>query len=306
MKFPSGRNIKRAKQDAKALAKKQKISLHLALNETARINGGVGNWNESLSVLKANQPRSQKPESSYTKTRLAIELGISDSDLDQLSYEVDTNESSDGLVYDYLLTFDDSCPIDILENINSITDDKTVRVSVNAFDDPEEFEDEPVTYFEEFDMNPYRKLLVLGLNEVLDRGLLSLHWDRESKEKTSHIETTLAGHNSIVQWSDAGFGEILIGVWWKYDHNEHPQANKIGSAKETFSTASPLAKRQHYRKFVGVVCSAWLERDKGKYLQGVEDDHVTNKYARKGELQELKKIPNPLPHGFKPEGPFHT
>lgn len=305
LKFPSGRNVNRAKQDAKALAKRKQIPLHLALDEIAEINGSTANWSKALASLQSNESSPNIYLGQRQQNPLAEELGISDSDLEQLSYDVQTNESNDGLVYDYILIFDESCSPEILETIEGLSEDNTIRVSVNAFDEPEPYDEELAHYPQKTDMNPYRKLLVFGLNEILSRGLLSLDWDGSSDESTSHIEIQIAGHNSIVSWSGAGFGEVRISVWWKYDHNKHPQANLEGNARETFSTPSPLAKRQHYPKFVGVVCSAWLERDKGKYLQGKGSHHLIEKYTRKNELGNLKQIPNPIPNGFEPEGRFH-
>lgn len=155
------------------------------------------------------------------------------------------------------------------------------------------------------DMNPYRKLMVLGLNELLMRGLLSLDWDGETNDNAAYIETNIGGYNSIIAWTGIGFGEVRISVWWKYDHNKHPQANLSGNERESFSTSRPLAKKQHYPKFVGVVCSAWLERKRGKYLQGKGNDYLFDKYTRSGELEHLKQLPNPVPLGYEPEGNFH-
>lgn len=304
-KFPSGRNVKRAKQDAKALARRKKIPLHQALDEIAKINGSVSNWSKALASLQNEQPLSNPMFTQRLPSPLALELGISESDLKQLDYEVQTNESNDGLIYDYILTFDDACPPEILEKIEGLSDDNTVWVSVNAFDEPDPPDEQLTPIPLKTDMDPYRKLLVLGLNEILSRGLLSLNWDGESKETTSYVETLIAGHNSIVSWSDVGLGEVRISVWWKYNHSKHPQANLTGNTRKSFSLPSPLAKRQHYQKFVGVVCSAWLERDYGKYIQGEGNDHIFEKYTRKNELEYLKRLPNPIPNGFKPEGRFH-
>ena len=307
LKFPSGRNVKRAKQDAKALAKRKKIPLHQALDEIAKINGSISNWSKALASLRNNQFLPDIKLTQQLQSPLALELGISESDLEQLDYDVQTNESNDGLIYDYMLTFDDACPPEILEKIEGLSDDNTRWVSVNAFDEPQPDPlDEQLTPFPvKTDMNPYRKLLVLGLNEILSRGLLSLNWNGESRDMTSHIETLIAGHNSIVSWSDVGLGEVRISVWWKYNHSEHPQAKLTGNARESFLSPSPLAKRQHYPKFVGVVCSAWLERDYGKYIQGEGNKGLLEIYTRKNELEYLKRLPNPIPNGFKPEGPFH-
>lgn len=305
LKFPSGRNVNRAKQDAKALAKRKQIPLHLALDEIAKINGSAGNWSQAIANLQSNKSPLDLNLGQRQLNPLAEELGISENDLEQLSYEVQANESNDGLIYDYILMFDDSCPPYILNNIKGLSNDRTIRVSANAFDEHDPLDEGLSPAPVKTDMNPYRKLLVLGLNEILSRGLLSLNWDGKSRESTTHIETSIAGHDSIVSWSDAGFGEVRISVWWKYVHSKHPQANLEGNARESFSTPSPLAKRQHYPKFVGVVCSAWLERDKGKYLQGKGNDHLIEIYTRKNELGYLKRLPNPSPRGFEAEGRFH-
>ncbi|AZZ94720.1 hypothetical protein EUZ85_30015 [Hahella sp. KA22] len=84
------------------------------------------------------------PELRYGKrprSNLAAELGITDDDLELLEWETLENSSDDGLPYDYVLTFDESCPLEILEKINGLDDDRTIRVSVNAFDNP--YPDEP-------------------------------------------------------------------------------------------------------------------------------------------------------------------
>lgn len=154
------------------------------------------------------------------------------------------------------------------------------------------------------DMNPYRKLLVIGLNEILRQNIFSLDWDGASKLESGHLEMMIAGHRSKVLWQDAGFGEVAVAVWWKYDHDKHPQANLEGNAREAFTTPSPLANKRSFPKFVGAVASAWLERDKGKYLQGKGSGHIFERYMRKGEKALLQNMPNPVPQSFDPEGPF--
>lgn len=307
LKFPSGRNLKRLKQDAKALAKSRNISLHLALDEVARINGGTGNWSQSVAALQ-NAGRKQKTKAvSPPQSILAQELGITDDDLKLLTWETQENSSDDGLVYGFILTFDEDNPPEILGKIERLSEDLTIRVSTNAFDEPanpyeQELESYPPV---RTNMNPYRKLLVLGLNEILEQGLLSLEWDGKSHEETAHIETSIAGHNTIITWTGIGHGEIRLSIWWKYDHSKHPQANLTGNSRESFSGSRPLAKRLHYPKFVGVVCSTWLERKDGKYLQGEGNRSIFECYTRKGELQFLKNMPNPQPLGYAPEGRFH-
>ncbi len=154
-------------------------------------------------------------------------------------------------------------------------------------------------------MNPHRKLLVLGLNHVLENNLISLDWDKKTKLESGYVIAELAGETSAINWSDASFGEISFSVWWKYDHSKHPQANLTGNMKERFESSAPLANDIHYKKFVGAISSGWIERDTGKYLQGKANRGFQSKYIRRADLQEIKAMPNPVPKGFKAEGQFH-
>lgn len=151
----------------------------------------------------------------------------------------------------------------------------------------------------------YRKLLIAGMNELLNLQLISLNAPKNSVEEHGHVFLEIFGYPSVVMWSDIGFEELRISVWWKYNHSLHPQANLTGNYKEKFNCASPLAKRQHYKKFVGITASGWLERRTGKYLQGKNNSGIFEIYTRRGEKEELEKFPIPQPKGYKIEGKFH-
>lgn len=146
-----------------------------------------------------------------------------------------------------------------------------------------------------------RKLLVLGLNHLLDRGLLSL--DGTGGER-GHCEAVIAGRPSMILWSDAGFQELRLSVWWSYDHSRHPQANLQGNSREEFQTSQPLAKSHRYREFVGATVSAWVERERGKYLQGRAATHLFDLYLRQDSKGVLEDIDDPVPKGFATEGKF--
>ncbi|KQW99888.1 AT hook motif [Acinetobacter sp. Root1280] len=68
------------------------------------------------------------------QSSLATELGITDGDLATLEWETFEISSDDGLTYGFVLTFSKSCPHEILEKIEGLSDDLTIRVSANAFD----------------------------------------------------------------------------------------------------------------------------------------------------------------------------
>ncbi|MFY5900229.1 hypothetical protein [Acinetobacter pittii] len=70
----------------------------------------------------------------HSQSRLAAELGITVQDLELLEWDTLEISSDDGLSYGFVLTFDESCPHEILEKIKGLSDDLTIRVSTNAFD----------------------------------------------------------------------------------------------------------------------------------------------------------------------------
>lgn len=153
-------------------------------------------------------------------------------------------------------------------------------------------------------MNPYRKLLVAAVSKLLDEKQISLDGKDESYSESGYIITDLCGYTAAIMWADIGYEELRISVWWKYDHALHPQANLTGNSRENFTSETPLAKRQLYKKFVGVVASGWLERKEGKYVQGEKSSAIFGLYTRKGEKEELERIPDQKPKGFKSKGKF--
>lgn len=150
-------------------------------------------------------------------------------------------------------------------------------------------------------LDPYRKLIILGINKLLADGLISL---TSTSDTQGHVFAELGGYPSAVIWNGIGFGELRVSVWWKYDHSKHPQANLIDSSKEEFKTSQPLAKQQDYPKFVGVTVSAWLERKTGQHVQGKGRERLFDVYTRRGEKIALDALPDAKPNGYEAEGKF--
>lgn len=151
-------------------------------------------------------------------------------------------------------------------------------------------------------MNVARKLLVLGVNRLLERGLISL--DPKVPVVDGHIREELAGAPSVIIWRGISGEELEVSVWWNYDHSRHPQAELLGSQRETFHGPTPLAKPQRYKEFVGAFASGWLERRTGAFLQGRDTTGISERYVRKADAARLEGLPAPVPNGFAAEGKF--
>ncbi|QPB20380.1 hypothetical protein [Rhizobium sp. 007] len=155
-------------------------------------------------------------------------------------------------------------------------------------------------------MDGYRKLLVLGVNEAIKQGRISLAappGDAPTDED-GRLFACIAGYPSVVLWNSISVGELRVSVWWNYDHSKHPQAESSGNAREMFSLGRPLAKKAHYPKFVGATASAWLERKTGKHLQGNGKRNIFDTYLRADMKEKLRAIPDPNPEGYEAEGQF--
>lgn len=80
----------------------------------------------------SNRQLEEKQEESANRL-LAVELGISYEELCQLEWDIDTNESDDGLVYEHIVTFSESSPTEILNNINKLEEGRVFRLPPSFF-----------------------------------------------------------------------------------------------------------------------------------------------------------------------------
>ena len=74
--------------------------------------------------------------------KLAKILGITYDELLQLDHEIDTDESSDGLIYNYIVEFGDDAPKEILDKINGLEDRKRVWIAPWEFENSEYYDDQ--------------------------------------------------------------------------------------------------------------------------------------------------------------------
>lgn len=114
------------------------------------------------------------------EAHLAPKLGITYVELCQLDYEIETDESDEGLLYNYRIVFNENNPKSILEKI------KGLDQNLNVYLDPWEFDDE-LDYDIEFEAitenNDYSKSFYSEIENI--ESLLTL------EIPTSELENTL-------------------------------------------------------------------------------------------------------------------
>lgn len=154
-------------------------------------------------------------------------------------------------------------------------------------------------------MTPLRNLLVIGTNYLIENKHINLDSSKDEGEPSGHVFTEIAGRKSVIIWQGIGSEEIRISVWWDFDIEKHPQINSEGLSKERFQTSRPLAKQQHYPKFIGAMVSGWLERKTSKHLQGENNEGIYDTYIRRVNKSALESLPKVDGKGFKTSGRFY-
>lgn len=175
-------------------------------------------------------------------------------------------------------------------------------------------------------------LLGHALNRLVNKNLIDMGSTEDAEP--GFLECELEGKPTIINWHYAGYGEIRLSVWWNFDKTRHPQhleggyrdkvlldelpeseqrkywgTNKgiysTSNSVEKYQTAEPLAKKSRYRDFIGVLCSTWVERKDGKYLQTEKGNRISSSYIRKADKEALCNVSDCIPNGFSLTGKFH-
>src|SRR5690554_1222835 len=110
------------------------------------------------------------------------------------------------------------------------------------------------------------RLVIAPINFLLDRSLIERVPNSAAPPEHGHTITNLAGHPAAIVWHDAGYGELSISVWWKFDVDAYLRRRSAKMAP--FIATVPIASRKRYPLFVGATVSVWLERKDGLFIQG--------------------------------------
>lgn len=145
------------------------------------------------------------------------------------------------------------------------------------------------------------KLLISAINILQERSLISWSPTHLLPPQHGHIIVEVAGEPTAIIWHDAGYGELSISVWWKFDYNAYVRR---GPMIANFAATLPAASRKRYPQFVGATASVWLERKNGTFTQG-EPARLFDVYTRKGLEEELDALPWEEPRGFKISGDYY-
>ena len=113
------------------------------LSESSNLRGNL--WSGLLRGWKSKQIKSvdlsilpqginSPDDDTEQRKSLAQELGLTYDEISQLNYDISENASNDGLVYNFIVQFDEGGDKEILDKIEGLHDHLWINVSVSAFD----------------------------------------------------------------------------------------------------------------------------------------------------------------------------
>jgi len=141
---------------------------------------------------------------------LASKFGISYVELCQLDYEIETDESDDGVIYNYRIVFNERNPKSILQKISGLKSNNTVYMSTWEYDDDHEYTEEfeaiieNSEYLNDFNTNINNLELLLTipttitLKEILQRQIyISIISTLETFLSSSFINLTFDSEDNF-------------------------------------------------------------------------------------------------------------
>jgi hypothetical protein len=84
--------------------------------------------------LKMSNRQLEEIQEEQAHIEIAEKIGITYEELCQLDCDIDTNESSDGLIYEHIITFSEDSPKEILDKIVGLENGNSVRVQLSESD----------------------------------------------------------------------------------------------------------------------------------------------------------------------------
>lgn len=107
------------------------------LSETSNLRGNLWSgilrgW-KSKGIDKVELSVLPQDEDSQQIKVLALELQLTFDEMSRLTYEINQNKNEDGLIYNYIVQFDDSNDKKILSKIDGLTEHLWVNIDNSAF-----------------------------------------------------------------------------------------------------------------------------------------------------------------------------
>jgi hypothetical protein len=141
--------------------------------------------------------------------QLAHKLGITHDELIQLNHKVDTEESDDGVVYNYIISFDPDSPKEILSKIKGLDGSNSVWLS------PWEYEGD-YYYEEQYEAITSNKYFYESFLQAMDSAIILNDYEIDEGQLTLTLKRQI--YVSVLAALEAFLSETFINLT-----NDHPE-----------------------------------------------------------------------------------
>lgn len=141
------------------------------------------------------------------------------------------------------------------------------------------------------------RLMIHALNEAIKIGFIPVKPGLEGVIESEGTEITVGGKNTVINWSNAGRGDLRFNVWWDYTPELCGDSLRKGRLRDhtgTMPDVSPPTRRT----IVGLCASCYLCVLEDGSIQLSRDSEFIVEYVRRDTVHLLDDLPDVEPSGY--------
>ncbi|HCA3883341.1 TPA: hypothetical protein MPK85_004015 [Salmonella enterica] len=141
------------------------------------------------------------------------------------------------------------------------------------------------------------RLMIHALNEATRIGFIPVKPGLEGVIEAEGTEITVCGKNTVINWSNAGRGDLRFNVWWDYTPercNRYFRKGMLRDLTGTMPDVSPPTRRT----IVGLCASCYLCVLEDGSIQLSRDSEFIVEYVRNDTVHLLDDLPDVEPSGY--------
>lgn len=141
------------------------------------------------------------------------------------------------------------------------------------------------------------RLMIHALNEAARIGFIPVKPGLGGIMESEGTEITICGKNTVINWSNAGRGDLRFNVWWDYTPERCNRYFRKGMLRDLTGTI-PDVSSHVLRNIVGLCASCYLCILEDGGVQLSREGEFIYEYARNDTVHLLDDLPDVEPSGY--------
>ncbi|ECI2942754.1 hypothetical protein DRT82_01005 [Salmonella enterica subsp. diarizonae] len=141
------------------------------------------------------------------------------------------------------------------------------------------------------------RLMIHALNEATRIGFIPVKPGLGGIMESEGTEITICGKNTVINWSNAGRGDLRFNVWWDYTPERCNRYFRKGMLRDLTGTI-PDVSSHVLRNIVGLCASCYLCILEDGGVQLSREGEFIYEYARNDTVHLLDDLPDVEPSGY--------